>query len=235
MIPKSARTIARTHFPTLTTYWRRLRLWRRLAGRDPGDIFAEIHRKNAWADTESASGPGSRLDRTTSVRTGLPQLVHEYQWRTLLDIPCGDFNWMKDTPLDLEYVGADIVDELIARNQERYGRAGRAFRRLDLTRDDLPRVDAILCRDCFVHLSFAHIRAALRSIKASRSTYLLATTFTQREENRSILTGEWRPTNLQRPPFGFPPPLTLMDDSAASPNYYDKHLGLWRCEDLPDF
>ena len=85
-----------------------------------------------------------------------------------------------------------------------------------------------------MHLSFAHIRAGLRNIKRSKSTYLLATTFTQREENRDILTGEWRPTNLEKPPFEFPPPLVLLDDSAASPNYYDKHLGLWRIADLPD-
>ena len=165
MTSLSARAIARAYLPTFTLYWRRLRLWRRLAGRDPGDIFAEIHQQNAWADAESASGPGSRLDRTASVRNGLPQLVREYQWRTLLDIPCGDFNWMKDTPLDLDYLGADIVEELIAKNQERYGSTGRAFRRLDLTRNDLPRVDAILCRDCLVHLSFAHIRAGLRNIR----------------------------------------------------------------------
>jgi hypothetical protein len=39
----------------------------------------------------------------------------------LLDIPCGDFNWMKLLNLGVDYIGADIVGELIAENRRRFG------------------------------------------------------------------------------------------------------------------
>ena len=45
---------------------------------------------------------------------------------SLLDAPCGDFNWMRHVPLGgVSYTGADVVPELIARNRRDYGRDGR--------------------------------------------------------------------------------------------------------------
>ena len=39
----------------------------------------------------------------------------------MLDIPCGDFYWMKEVDLkDIEYIGADIVDELIKKNNDKF-------------------------------------------------------------------------------------------------------------------
>ena len=39
----------------------------------------------------------------------------------------------------------------------------------DITRDPLPRADAILCRDCLVHLSFANIAAAVDQFQRVRA------------------------------------------------------------------
>ena len=78
----------------------------------------------------------------TTMRTytdALPALVKELGVRSLLDAPCGDFNWMRHVDLDgVEYTGGDVVPELVARNRELYGAAGRRFVTLDLTRDPLP-------------------------------------------------------------------------------------------------
>ena len=54
-------------------------------------------------------------------------------------------------------IGADVVPELVAANQARHASPRRAFLRLDLTRDALPAADAVLCRDCLVHFSFAGV------------------------------------------------------------------------------
>jgi hypothetical protein len=105
--------------------------------------------------------------------------------------------------------------------------------RLDLTKDNLPRVDLILCRDCLVHLDFRHAHQALKRIKASGSAYLLATTYTDRERNTDIMTGEWRPLNLQRPPLGLPAPLKLVNEQHTKNSEADKCLGLWRIIDIP--
>lgn len=143
---------------------------------------------------------------------------------------------MKTLGLDgIEYIGGDIVNDLIQNNQKNYGKDNRNFIKLDLLKDPLPKSDLIFCRDCLVHLSNAEVQIALNNIKKSGSRYLLTTTFPERKKNDSIVTGEWRPVNLILPPFLLPAPLELVDDSYDSPNYFDKNLGLWNIDDLPDF
>src|ERR1700749_815270 len=94
--------------------------------------FAPFYTENRWGDEESVSGPGSSLTRTAKLRQELPQLLHEIGARTLLDAPCGDFNWMKDTKLGVErYIGLDVDPDLIARNQNLYGNEQRQFLILD--------------------------------------------------------------------------------------------------------
>ena len=63
---------------------------------------------------------------------------------------------------------------------------------------------------------------------------LLVTTFQEHRCNEDIVTGGWRPLNLQKPPFSFPAPLwTIWDGSRADGTYPDKALALYRVQDLP--
>jgi hypothetical protein len=153
-----------------------------------------------------------------------------------LDVPCGDFNWMRLTGLpDVEYIGADVVSELVRANTLRYGNPGRKFIHIDMLRGPLPQVDLILCRDGLVHFSFSDIAGALRVVKESRSTYFLATTFTGCSRNIDVPTGDWRRLNLDLAPFCFPPALRLVPDRRFPDGPYpDKMLGLYRIHDLPD-
>lgn len=156
--------------------------------------------------------------------------------RSILDAPCGDFNWMRNVVAqrDVIYTGIDIVEELIASNARLFAAANRQFRCLDMTRDELPRADLIICRDGLVHLSFTDARAAIRNFRRSRSRYLLATTFVDRARNGNVPTGGWRPLNLQAPPFDFPAPLALVDERCVHSGgiYRDKRLGLWELSSL---
>src|SRR5207237_555349 len=128
----------------------------------------------------------------------------------------------------LEDTGADVVTELVGRNRELYGGEGRAFVVLDITRDRIPRADVILCRDCLIHLSFKHARAAIANFKRSGARFLLATTHTSVRLNTDIRTGEWRSVNLQLPPFDFPPPAHLIVEDEE----LGKCLGLWSLEEI---
>lgn len=197
--------------------------------------FAPFYTENLWGDSESRSGPGSNRERTAKLRHELPILLQEIGARTLLDAPCGDFNWMKDTNLNLDlYFGVDVIPDLIARNRSLYGDVGTQFVLLDLTRDWLPRVDVILCRDCFIHFSYRHIAAALKNFKSTGSTYLLTNTYKEWKRNENIRTGDFRHLNLLLPPFNFPPPLREIDEKypAEQEEFFGKTLGLWRLEDL---
>jgi hypothetical protein len=225
---KRVRLLIRSKLPFLANGVRRVRIG--LKDRFYKQTFQTIYEKNAWGDPQSLSGEGSNLDQTKAVRRELPKLAKELKVNSMLDIPCGDFFWMKEVKLDLQYIGGDIVPALVERNQRLYCDQQHTFALLDLLGDPLPRVDLIFCRDCFVHFSFRSIFRALDNMRNSRSTYLLTTTFTERKSNEDITTGSWRPINLQFPPFNFPPPLLVMDEECPVNGYGDKHLGLWKIE-----
>lgn len=196
-------------------------------------IFTEIYRVNAWQNHESRSGPGSTVERCRIVQAGLEVLIEKLGVRSLLDAPCGDFNWMKEAPLTgVRYVGVDVVQELIEENQRRHSRADRVFLRADITRDSLPACDLVLCRDALVHFSDEDLWRALRVFQKSGSTYLATTTFPAQVRNDPIPTGSWRPLNLALAPFHFPPPFIAVTDGCPHPGYTDKLLAVWRLADL---
>lgn len=190
-------------------------------------VFSRIYEKNLWGDTESRSGRGSTLARTATIRAELRALLDSVGAHSLLDAACGDFNWMAQVDLGgIRYVGIDIVPDLIARNQQLFGREGRDFIIANIARDPLPEVDVILCRDCLIHHSLEDALAVIANFRLSKSRYLLATTHTTVKHNIDIATGSWRPLNLQLAPFNFPPPVRLVTEDAES----GKCLGMWELE-----
>ena len=204
-------------------------------------MFQRIFRQNLWGNCDSVSGEGSNLERTRAIRSALPALVERYGVRSMLDAPCGDFFWMKEVGLEgVAYVGVDIVPELIARDIELYSSAARRFILCDLVDEALPRADLIVCRDCLVHLSYHETRRAVDNFRRSGATWLLTTTFTAPRENQDIATGEWRPINLERAPYGFPPAVEVVNEQSDEVDeelgaFPDKSLGLWRLADLPSW
>ena len=198
-------------------------------------VFTWIYQRNWWDDPESRSGPGSTAARTELLRLRLSELFQELGIRSLLDIPCGDFNWMRLTDMPaVDYTGADIVPELVRENARRYGGPKRKFIHADITRGPLPGADLVFCRDGLVHLSFSDIERALRTIKKSRSTYLLMTTFTDCNRNIDVGAGQFRSLNFMLVPFGFPPALrTLADGPMLDGSYPGQALALYRVADLP--
>ena len=223
----------------LASWWRPT--WPRFLRADPDrerrrQIFAGIFQHNGWGDIESASGPGSNVARASLFRADLEALVRDLGVGTLLDAPCGDFNWLSTFDLPLErYTGVDIVPALIARNRAAFGTRRRRFLLRDMVSDRLPRADLILCRDGLVHLTNAEIAATLENFRRTGAIWLLATTFVDRRENQDIATGGWQPLNLAAAPFCLPPPLRLIDEQCTGYGgaYRDKRLGLWRLTDMP--
>jgi hypothetical protein len=202
-------------------------------GDDPAERFTTIYETHFWVDDESRSGGGSNLYATEKIREAIPGLFVKYGVRSVLDIPCGDFFWFKEMNLDLDrYTGGDIVVPLIASVAEKYTSPTRSFRVMDLTKDVLPECDLILVRDCFIHLSFEAIFAALRNITQSKIRYMLTTHYADLAANVDIETGSYHLVNLCESPFNFPPALELIDDCAKG--LAPHQLGLWLVDDLRD-
>jgi hypothetical protein len=198
-------------------------------GDDPAkdSPFDSIYKANSWACDESRSGCGSTLAYTEPLRRDFRKLVARYHVGSLLDAPCGDFNWMQhvEFPDAFQYIGGDIVQDLVDELSRNYESGGRRFVRLDVTRDELPSADLWLCRDCLFHLPNADILAALKNFQKSDIKYLLTTTFTFPRSNMDIEHGEFRYLNLELTPFSLPKPLAYIKDYVVP--FAPRWLGLW--------
>jgi hypothetical protein len=211
---------------------------RRFLFRSPEEVFTSIWRSGFWTRAipgGSRSGPGSSPEVARPVALALPPFLARLGARSLLDVPCGDFGWMSGVDRSgFDYVGADIVAPLVAELSARHGDARTRFVALDLARDPLPRADAVLCRDALVHLSFRLGLASLARIRESGATWLLATTFPGLPRNEDVVTGLWRPLDLEKEPFSLPRPVeTICENADPAGLLPDKHLALWRAADLP--
>ena len=195
--------------------------------------FSRIYRNRWWGGkgSESSSGRGSSVEATSAVRRELPLLLNRIECKKLLDLGCGDFNWMRHVELEVDYVGADLVPDVIRDNQARYSSEQVKFIVLDGIRDPIPNdVDVILCREVLFHLSFRHALALVKNVYRSNAKFLIATQMDTGKPNADVHTGGFRPIDLTREPFDFPAPLRCIADDAISEN---RSLAVWRVADLP--
>jgi hypothetical protein len=184
-------------------------------------IFQAIYNKNFWGNVESVSGPGSTFVYTKNIRSEIPKLLDQLSINSILDGPCGDFNWMKST-LDFtrfRYTGVDIVPELIDKNRILYGSENISFIKKDLLKDDLPISDLMLCRDLLAHLALEDIYKFFSNFLRSQIPYLLTSTHVHLdiEKNHDIRSGDFRELNLEIPPFKFISEIRIDDWVAPFP------------------
>jgi Methyltransferase domain len=196
-------------------------------------IFQFAYATRAWGSAESGSGIGSELAATENISAYLPELFQRLQVSKFLDAPCGDWNWMKQVDLSgVDYFGADIVSSVITKNKQEYARPGVQFIHADLTKDPLPTVDMIMCRDCWVHLSFEDIAAMLKNFRRTGARWLLVSNTPGQNRNKNKATGiDWRHLNLHLPPFNFPAEIESRKDHYPDVPF---EITLWRLAELPE-
>lgn len=202
------------------------------------EVFTDYFKNNTWQGKESVSGPGSDYAQTKYLIPELQILLDDLKIKTMLDAPCGDFNWMKRLDLSkIKYFGADIVEELIDKNNKKYKQKNISFIAMDIVKDKIPTVDLIMVRDCFVHLPTSDIMKALNNIKSSGSKYLLTTNFFWKSMplNKDIEVGGWRRIDFTSSPFNFKYPENIIIEGNIQSNDRDKTLSLWRIDDIPYF
>lgn len=182
--------------------------------------FTQIYQHNLWQSEESISGMGSELQHSVEIRKELPTLLRKYDVRSMLDIPCGDYNWMKHVDLGMiQYIGADIVKPLIESNRQKYPHID--WRALDIINDDLPKVDLVFVRDCLGHLCNDNVHKALENLKRSGSKYLLATSFARYTTNTDVEDGGWKPINLMCEPFLLKPIYLINEEFMGGYPYFN--------------
>ena len=191
-------------------------------------IFTQVYADQVWVghqDQDSLSGLGSTQRATEHLVNGLSDFLTEVGCRQLVDVGCGDFNWMRNVRGDFEYLGIDTVAELVKTNNANFANGRRKFVCMDATRTAIPPGDVALCREVLFHLSFDDGIRLLRNIKAAGFKYVLLTSDKSVWFNSDIRNGDFRLINLSKPPYTLPEPdRELMDDKVAS----QRVLAAWR-------
>jgi hypothetical protein len=207
---------------------------KKFAYRNDPNVFRKIYENNMWNSDESCSGSGSEIATTVRIRKALPDLWKKYNIKTFLDVPCGDYNWMKEVDKkDVVYIGGDIVEEIIIKNNHNYKTDTVSFQVIDITKDNLPKVDMIFCKDCLQHLSYNNVFKALLNFKRSNSKYLLTSSYPLTWYNWDISDGDYRPLNLRKRPFHLPKPIeAILEDSKGKQVEADKYMYLYKLDDI---
>ncbi|HEX3699568.1 MAG TPA: class I SAM-dependent methyltransferase [Phenylobacterium sp.] len=188
--------------------------------------FVQAFDENVWQDGESVSGPGSTLRYTSELRATLPAMIRALGCASMLDAPCGDFNWMKEVDLDgIAYTGADIVPEMVTGLQAKHPQ--HSFVCLDITKDPLPRADFAMIRDVLFHLSNADVVRVLQNFVQSGSAWLATSHSFDVAVMVDVVSGPttFRPVNLTAAPFQFPQPDHVLKDYA--PGFLPRWMGIW--------
>ena len=175
-------------------------------------VFSNIYEKDHWnmGQNESKSGLGSSLNYTEHIRNALVKLINDNNIKSMIDVSCGDWNWMKLIQNKLcDYTGIDIVDGLIKTNTELYANEKTRFYCKDFLSvlKGIPAnsVDLLLCRHTCEHLPTEYNLEFIKECKRV-SKYLLLTTkriSLTEPQNTELTLGvvTYRPINLDLPPY----------------------------------
>jgi hypothetical protein len=217
------------------------------------NIFTEIYENYGFGSLESRSGTGSTLEETKLLRDKIKFVINEKNIKSVVDIPCGDFNWMKEIVYNFEsYIGGDIVDNAVISNNEKYGNSKIKFINFDLINDKIPSSDLLIVRDVIGHLPLNDGKKIIKNILMSNCRYLLSTTWAKKtndgwdkcnindvnRENEGVDYGRFYPVNLMSPPFNFPNPEIYLEENVIVDNFENgnrKVLGLWELSKIKEW
>jgi len=140
------------------------------------EVFTSIYEQHLWGRSVYCSGSGSSDQHAAQYASMVNSLILEKGITSLLDLGCGDFVVGKALRRDrVKYVGIDIVDGLITRNQESYGDDMTSFMCRDIIEDPLPEGDLCMLRQVLQHLSNSQISSVLKKITKYKYKYVLVT------------------------------------------------------------
>jgi hypothetical protein len=205
---------------------------RRRAKGTRAEVFSQIYRDGTWTEgtsDESLSGDGSTIEATSRARAIIERVVREHSVRSVLDAPCGDFNWMRHVDLNgASYTGCDIVANVVEGLNAKFAGASRRFVAMDLVENVPPAHDLIVCRDCVMHLPNRDVARLLANFSASGSRLLLLTVHARATSNDEIdRVGGYRAVNPLLEPFNLPKPLFCEPDGPDERPKFDRWLALF--------
>lgn len=207
-------------------------------------IFSGIYENYGFGSLESRSGPGSTLSETEYIREEIKSLIQDKGIKSIVDIPCGDFNWIKEIVFNFEsYIGGDIVKECVDANNKKYANSVIKFIHFDLLENEIPEGDLLLVRDVIGHFPIEDGLKIVNNILNSKCKYLLSTTWYNKNTkeyykshyNENISYGRFYAVNLMSQPFNFPEPDHIIEETTVVDEYESgvrKVLGFWEIDKI---
>jgi len=194
--------------------------------REPKEFYSSAQWPPQYSE-KSSSGRGSYLGSSTETSLRIIQeTIAKYDVRSIVDIPCGDVNWIFDSfetdsiPL---YLGLDIVKEVIALNKKRFKHhKNKLFAEWDASKCEIPKYvdhhdysggaaveksfDLVHIRDVIQHLPIDAGVSFFCNVFKSGAKLMIATTFPDGKENGRGASGlgAFYKNNLFLSPFSFP-------------------------------
>jgi hypothetical protein len=209
-------------------------------------VFTDIYEKNIWGSKETRSGRGSELKATTKVVKSLPLIFEKYNITGIVDIGCGECNWINKLFPELKYyLGIDVVNDIIINNISKYG-----SEQIEFDIEEFPywmanlygnTYQAVLFADVLVHLPTYVVKQYIDAIKETNIQYIFATTFPELNPNTDVEISEisWRPINMAIEPYNLGEPLEMIRYNEfyvckTGEKIKEKYIGLWKINKSED-
>ena len=190
-------------------------------------IFKSLHWRdyNKTQSEESVSGLGSDVRITEKLVLDLSDFIKDNQIKSLLDVACGDFIWMKNLVNEnkgLRYCGLEIVKDIVENNNKKYSNSRIKFDCVDVINSKFPNnYDLILVRDFFIHIKNDDIKNLLKKIKSSNCKYYAINNFPKIILNKEVKNyGHHRLVNIEVEPFNLKDPYKVITDHDRKLNIY---------------
>ncbi|MBL9162283.1 MAG: class I SAM-dependent methyltransferase [Planctomycetaceae bacterium] len=204
-------------------------------------VFSRIYRDHAWGGV-SRSGPGSDLQHLETYLAILQACLRRPDVNRVVDIGCGD--WAASSAIDwsgVEYLGIEVVPELVQQLTTTYGSRQVAFQCADaLEAKDLA-ADLCVVKEVLQHWSNDSVHRFLSTLKNYKFALITndqhcqvwgenetcCTLLEQADLNADIEDGAYRPLDICKPPFNVSA-VTLATYPAAVGNiHFLKKVLLW--------
>lgn len=165
--------------------------------------FDNIYSNKLWGENKEGkgnSGSGSLISTTTEYRYLLEQFIKDNDIKSIVDLGCGDWEWMREFDLgDIRYTGIDVSSIVIENNNKLYSTNNIKFINGDAN-NITEEVDLIVIKDVLQHLPLDIIKDTLNIVK-TKCKYSLITNDYSKKCNKNIPIGSWTAIDLTRPPF----------------------------------
>ena len=202
-------------------------------------IFTSIYKSNHWVQNSeglpekfvSVSGHGSNINTAQykNLNFNFNKMLEKFDINSIIDMPCGDFLWIKNTILEkkIKYLGIDIVDELIFKNNKIYKNNHIEFLAKDIVDFKTEeKYDLVLIRDLFIHIKNSDIKKIINNIKKMQIKYIALNSY-EINQNEDVVIGKHRKVNILSEPFNLPKPIFSFSDYEK-----DKFIYLYKIDHI---